>query len=43
MKNRVVRGRSRLLFAERGATRPDDALVNQSKNGAGRISARAGK
>jgi hypothetical protein len=43
MKNRVVRGRSRLLLAARGATRPDDALVNQSKNGAGRISARAGK
>jgi hypothetical protein len=38
--NRVVRGRSRLFFAARGATRPDDALVNQSKNGAGRISAR---
>jgi hypothetical protein len=38
--NRVVRGRSRLFFAARGATRPDDALVNQSKNGTGRISAR---
>tara|TARA_B100000003_G_scaffold129626_1_gene116150 strand:+ start:301 stop:432 length:132 start_codon:yes stop_codon:yes gene_type:complete len=43
MKNRVVRGRSRLLFAVRGATRPGDVPVNQSKNGAGRISARAGK
>jgi hypothetical protein len=40
MKNLVVCGRSRLLLKDLGETRPDDAPLNQSKNGAGFMSTR---